>query len=383
MTRAILYDATLAADDPSPAEPADRVIQLALAAESARDIELVRFGPGGLLRISAMDVARRSAAFAKERPSADAFSATRAWIVGSEFASPRDAAQKRPSRPRAGWTGVAPPRGAVYVKTGLQGWEDPRLTTWLAGREDIVVVALVGNPWQVDFPEYAAFDARAAFDAMRRRANAIVPLNDAAAARLLPSPRLASLPSALAGAAQNGVDRPLADAPFLVQIGPIEARANTLLLLQIWRDFARSGAAVPKLVLAGQRGAQVEDITPMLDWGETIRPHVREAAHLDPEQLRRLVVHARAVLAPDFAAADCAALRDACALGTKVVASSIGVFDEVDGPRVERLHPLAGPAWRAAVVRAAQAEPRRAADEVILPGWAEWRRGLLGFLRSL
>jgi hypothetical protein len=389
MTPTVFYDATQAIDDPDHAEPVDRMFASSLARDPNASIQMVRLRPRGFSPVSATQALTRLSQTDPRRGDDSSFAAVREWIL-SPTSTPAAAPRiRRPQRaPSALWGrhAIEAPRGSVFLKIGSRGWDDAHLTTLLENRPDINVVAALRAEWESDFPEYVpAYEAEAtsrAWAALRRRANSVVSLTSSNSDKESRG-RIWLTPSALAGSTPTEIDPELGKAPFLVCAGPIEARANILLLLQIWRDIVHAEEQVPKLVLVGRRGAQIDSIAPMLDWAEAIRPHVYETADIGADGLRRLLVHARALLAPDFTAPDDALLRDCCALGTKALAADIPVFRGVGGPLIERLDPLAGPTWRNAIMRTAQAAPRRTADTIALPDWSEWRREFVSYLTKL
>ena len=392
MTRTIVYDATRAMNDPLHVSAADRVIANRLAADPSHRAWMVQIGARGIAPAPASQICVRlsdaQSLLAGRRRAA--FEAARSWLLDPDLraAAPPRYADARPrhlaafSRARA----PEPPQGAIFVKAGLHGWESPVLDRWLAHRPDLVIVAIVPNPWQLDFPEYAtASDADAAARAwanVTRRAHAIIGPNEACAARASQA-WIEPQPSELAGSASCRIDSALAAAPFMVLAAPIEARGNTLLMLQIWRELVQTGRPVPKLVLAGERGAQIDQIAPMLDWAESIRPHVFEVGRLNPDGLRRLLVHARGLLAPAFAAPDGALVRDADALGTRVLASRTLPCRDISNSGAEAIDPLDGPSWRDAILRAAERPPRLASDEAALVNWTEWSSAIFAFLATL
>ncbi|WP_131113923.1 hypothetical protein [Lichenihabitans psoromatis] len=338
-----------------------------------------------------------------------AFMAIRAWLLasgplGSNVASTR-------SSPRPGWAArgrlrlaalatrrLAPvdvPEEGILLKIGLSGWDDPALASWLAGHPGIWPVCLATRIWQLDFPEYEAAETiatlPASVQAMTRLARRLVVPTDIAGARLssalgAASPPLTVLPtpSRLAGSATTGVDPALAGTPYLLAVDRLEARGNILMLLGIWRDLVRSGAAVPKLVLAGRRGAQIQELKPMLDWNETNRPFVREAPGLTADGLRTLTLGARAILSPSFAPGSAAFERDALGMGVPVLAADAPTFCAGLGTRAVLLDPIDGPAWRNAIL-AAMTVSRPPADGTEPTSWADYAsqlRAMLGRARS-
>lgn len=60
--------------------------------------------------------------------------------------------------------------------------------------------------------------------------------------------------------------RVLAEHPFVLCVGTIEVRKNTLALCKVWAQLSQDvGVGLPRLVLAGQRGWKAEDLFEWLD----------------------------------------------------------------------------------------------------------------------
>jgi hypothetical protein len=288
------------------------------------------------------------------------------------------------------WTNEAP-SGAVVLKPGFSGWSDPAVTTWFAARPDLLPAALLGHPVWLDSPQYyaPAEVARLYRDlaAIARFARAVVAPTEAARTRLadaLGRPDLPILvrpwPSRLAGSRPLPPDPDLAAVPYWVAPLPVEAGRNTTLLLTVWRDMIHKGLDVPKLVLAGARGRQVEQIRPLLDWGEALRPFVREGPYMSPTTLRLLVGHAQGVLLPAFIAETGALARDLASLGVRVVASDIPIFQEALAGRGQLLSPIDGSGWRDVVSR--RFPPATCGAEAV-PDWATFGDGVGECLANL
>ena len=59
--------------------------------------------------------------------------------------------------------------------------------------------------------------------------------------------------------------RALAEHPFVLCVGTIEVRKNTLALCKVWAQLRQDiGVGLPRLVLAGQRGWRTEDVFDLL-----------------------------------------------------------------------------------------------------------------------
>ena len=90
--------------------------------------------------------------------------------------------------------------------------------------------------------------------------------------------------------------------PYFVYVGTIEPRKNLLFLLAVWRRLVeRHGAAAPRLVIAGRRGWENENIVDVLDRSRQLAPFVAEASDLTDAGLARLLADSAALVAPSFA----------------------------------------------------------------------------------
>lgn len=312
--------------------------------------------------------------------------ALEAWLAGraDRPAADRPAASgPRPMR------AAALPEGATLIACGLAPWSTA-LPTLLARRPDLRIVALAEEPTAGTWPEHhrpeTAAAVQGAFAAMAAGAALVVAPEHGIADELGTAGRggrpvlVTPLPSWLAR--PSAADLPWPDVPLMVACGPLEARANTLLLLHLWRDGLARGAALPKLVLAGPRGGQVEEIAPLLDWNAALRPLVAEAPGLPPAALRRLVEGARAVLVPDFADPPAALMRDLLALGVPVIAAETPAARRLG--LTPRLDPLDGPGWREAIAGAAgSGRPPRPHPAPALLDWPGYATRLLAAIRAL
>ena len=168
---------------------------------------------------------------------------------------------------------------------------------------------------------------------------------------------------------------PLA-APYFVCIGTIEARKNHLLLLNLWRALvAELGAAVPRLVLIGQRGWETENAIDMLERCPALHGVVLERDDMPDGAMARLLKGAQALLLPSFAEGFGFPLVEALAIGVPALCSDIAALRETGGGVPEYFDPLDGRGWRQAVLDYSCSDsPRRDAQLQRLAGWrpASW-----------
>jgi glycosyltransferase involved in cell wall biosynthesis len=181
-----------------------------------------------------------------------------------------------------------------------------------------------------------------------------------------------------------------ADTPYFLCVGTIEPRKNHLLLLQLWRTLAaRASGEAPRLILAGRRGWENENVVDLLDRSTPLQGVVTEAGRVGDSELAALMAGARAVLMPSFAEGFGLPVAEALAAGVPVIASDIAVLRETGGEVPDYIDPLDGPGWLAAIANYADPRsPMRAAQLKRMRGWqaprwdAHFER-VLPFLDSL
>jgi glycosyltransferase involved in cell wall biosynthesis len=127
---------------------------------------------------------------------------------------------------------------------------------------------------------------------------------------------------------------------------------------------------VPHLVLVGGRGWENENIIDMLERCAALQGIVEERNVMSDDEVRTLLLGARALLLPSFAEGYGLPLAEALALGVPAICSDIAALREVGGDVPEYLDPLDGLAWRRAIVEYTPADsPRRTAQLTRLATW--------------
>lgn len=143
-----------------------------------------------------------------------------------------------------------------------------------------------------------------------------------------------------------GESRPL-ERPYFVILGTIEPRKNHLLLLNLWRQFAKElGKAAPGLIVIGRRGWECEQVLDMLERCPDLRLTVREYDNCSDADLANWLGHAQALLFPSFVEGFGIPLAEALAAGVPAIASDLPVFREIAGDIPEYLSPLDGSGWQ-------------------------------------
>jgi glycosyltransferase involved in cell wall biosynthesis len=259
---------------------------------------------------------------------------------------------------------------AVYLNVSQYPLSSPNYFRWLQERPDVKPVFMIHDLLPIQYPEY--FHPASVKRHARRlnvfaeiAAGAIVSTPTVADALLAHLKRLGRktlplliqpLPVSPTFLGPREHDEGLAARPYFIICGTIEPRKNHLLLLNLWRELARlSGPATPKLIVAGARGWENENIVDMLERCPAIRDHVIEASGLSTPSLKRLIDNARAVLMPSFAEGYGLPVAEALAAGTPVLASDLPSLRAMGGSAITWLDPVDGLGWLAAIRRLSEA----------------------------
>ncbi|MBL1258507.1 glycosyltransferase family 4 protein [Methylocystis sp. Sn-Cys] len=254
------------------------------------------------------------------------------------------------------------PDGAVYFNATQFLLDRQWYVRWLQARPDVKPVAFIHDLLPVHHPEFFR-PVEATLHPRRNR-------NIARLAAGVVSASCAVAERFAAFAAENGrADIPACVAPlpvspvfetpsappealggrdYFIVCGTIEPRKNHLLLLNVWRELAKSGAA-PKLIIVGKRGWLNENVVDMMTRCPSLRANVIEAGGLSTPGLRRLMAGARALLMPSFGEGFGLPVAEALTAGVPVIASDLDVFRELGGDAPDFLDPLDGLGWLQAV----------------------------------
>jgi glycosyltransferase involved in cell wall biosynthesis len=259
---------------------------------------------------------------------------------------------------------------AVYLNVSQYPLSSPSYFRWLQERPDVKPVFMIHDLLPIQYPEFfhpasVKRHARRLSVFAKIAAGAIVSTPTVADALLAYLKRLGrktlplliqALPASPTFHRPREHDEGLAARPYFIICGTIEPRKNHLLLLNLWRELARlSGFATPKLIVAGARGWENENIVDMLERCPAIRDHVIEASGLSTPSLKRLIDNARAVLMPSFAEGYGLPVAEALAAGTPVLASDLPSLRAIGGSAVTWLDPVDGLGWLAAIRRLSEA----------------------------
>ena len=139
---------------------------------------------------------------------------------------------------------------------------------------------------------------------------------------------------------------------YFVAVSTIEPRKNHLLLLQIWRDFIEKGETdIPKLVIIGKRGWNIEFVTDFLDRSPSLKEYVIEVSGLSDLQLMKLMRNSKGMLFPSFVEGWGMPIVEALALNIPVICSDIQAFRESGQGLAKYISPIDSTSWQKEIVR--------------------------------
>jgi glycosyltransferase involved in cell wall biosynthesis len=140
------------------------------------------------------------------------------------------------------------------------------------------------------------------------------------------------------------------EVPYFVYVGTIEPRKNLLFLLAVWRRLVeRHGERAPRLVIAGRRGWENENIVDVLERSRTLAPFVAEASDLTDAGLARLMADSAALVAPSFTEGFGLPIVECLAAGALAIVSDIAAHREAGEDYAVFADAIDGPAWVAAI----------------------------------
>ncbi len=138
--------------------------------------------------------------------------------------------------------------------------------------------------------------------------------------------------------------------PYFLYVGNIEPRKNLLFLLEVWRRLVeRHGQKAPRLVVAGWRGWENENIVDVLERSRVLAPYVVEVSDLTDAGLAALMADAAALVSPSTTEGFGLPVVESLAVGAPVVASDIEAHHEVGGDYALFAHAIDGRAWLATI----------------------------------
>jgi len=148
----------------------------------------------------------------------------------------------------------------------------------------------------------------------------------------------------------SSLEPPRAPHPYAVCVGTIEPRKNLAFLLAVWRRLIeRHGPKAPRLVIAGNRGWENENVIDLFERSGALAPYVVEVSDLSDSGLASTIAGAECLVAPSLVEGFSLPVVEALSLGVPALASDIAAHREVAQGFAAFLDPLDGPAWVAAI----------------------------------
>jgi len=186
----------------------------------------------------------------------------------------------------------------------------------------------------------------------------------------------------------DGPDQELCECDYFVVCGTIEPRKNHHLLLNVWRELvAQRGQHASKLVIVGSPGWGARSVLHALEQCRPLHGRVILARGLSSPALRRLIVHAKALLMPSFAEGFGLPIIEALAVGTPVIASDLPAHREIADNLAVYRDPTDRAGWLTDVCMFADgtgtaAEIRRRVAQYQPTTWSEYFVRIERFLKT-
>ncbi|WP_447737406.1 glycosyltransferase family 4 protein [Aeromonas veronii] len=172
-------------------------------------------------------------------------------------------------------------------------------------------------------------------------------------------------------------DRILISTNYFVTVSTIEPRKNHIMLLQVWRNMVeRKVENIPKLIILGKRGWNVDSVIDFLERSPSIKPYVIELSGVSDTQLVDILRGARAMLFPSFVEGWGMPLVEAMALKLPVLCSDIPAFHESGQMLATYIDPIDAIHWQAEIIKISKDdkyrdELKKTTDNFILPTWLD------------
>ena len=152
---------------------------------------------------------------------------------------------------------------------------------------------------------------------------------------------------------RDGLLPPVSTHPYAIFVGTIEPRKNLAFLLAVWRRLVEQyGERTPRLVIAGRRGWENENVLDILERSSLLAPFILEVSDLGDAAIASAIAGAEVLLAPSIVEGFNLPIVEGLALATKVIASDIPVHREIAMGYAHLVDPLDGPAWARSIASA-------------------------------
>lgn len=270
------------------------------------------------------------------------------------------------------------PAAPIYLNVGHSNLDAETLSIFR--NIDAKIIGLVHDTIPLDFPQFQTPASVEKFEdrmrALSTNANLIITTSEHGAKRCLHwferwghCPEIAT--NYLGIDTRPHVSPKMFDRPTFVQLGTIEPRKNHALLLDIWEQFQNiQQAERPVLHIIGRRGWLNEDVFHRLDTAPFMGRDVIEHGTCTDDEITEYIAGANALLFPSFAEGFGLPLFEALALGTKVIASDLPVFQELADGQARYLDPNDRQSWKTEILKATETNsaPPKALE---MPNWGQ------------
>jgi len=177
---------------------------------------------------------------------------------------------------------------------------------------------------------------------------------------------------------------------YVLCVCTIEIRKNHIYLIRIWQELLRSGRTdIPKLVLIGKWGWEIEHLRSLLDRTNNLNDMVRVMTGVSDSQLATLYRNCRFTVYPSFAEGWGLPIGESLVFGKPCISAGVTSMPEVGGPLVRYVDPLDVTTGLSAVKQILDDPADLAgwtdqiAREFRPKSWAQFTEQLLGVSRAL
>jgi glycosyltransferase involved in cell wall biosynthesis len=253
-------------------------------------------------------------------------------------------------------------RGTVLFNTGHSGLEKPEYPLHLQ-KLGVKPVFFIHDLIPITHPEYCRAGEKEKHVVRMKTSLALAKgviansqftldsLQAFADTQALPVPNAVVALLAPAKLSLSNAPRPI-EGPYFVILGTIEPRKNHQLLVDVWRKLlSLQLTVIPKLVIIGQRGWDVEALMQTLEHDDELKPHIVLLSSCSDVQLANYLQHTQALLFPSFVEGFGMPLVEALSIGVPVIASNIAAFHEIAGIIPEYLDPRDPVVWTDIILR--------------------------------
>ncbi len=254
---------------------------------------------------------------------------------------------------------LAERKPSIYLHTSHLQLDEPRCFTWLKDHR-VFPVFLIHDLIPIEFPEFCSPGASrrhaVRIDTALRHGKALVAnsaftresLRRFAGDRPLPPTAVVPLANTIRSLAPSQLPAMPHPEPYFLHVGTIEGRKNIGHLLNTWRHLIETEGVerTPRLVLAGRRGWECENVTAMLDRSIELANHVIEVSGIDDAALQVLMKNSAGLITVSMTEGFGLPPVEAAQMGVPVIASDIPAHREILGDAADFVAHHDGQLWQ-------------------------------------